>query len=141
MLRYFPLGIFLFVLVVGAIRSLVNLPAPDDEDNVPRLGDGDGDEDEDAPDPQPVLPNVGDCLQYLQHIFLGASLSLFYPGFLIPVAGRVSWSSLFSGGILTYGHADYASISDGIYERNGTYGGTFGLETMAQIVGAPATMG
>lgn len=141
MLRYFPLGIFLFVLVVGAVRSLVNLPPPEDEDNVPRLGDGDGDEDEDAPDPQPVLPNVGDCLQYLQHIFLGASLSLFYPGFMIPVAGRVSWSSLFSGGILTYGHADYEGISDGIYERNGTYGGTFGLETMAQIVGAPATMG
>ncbi|KKY36390.1 putative integral membrane protein [Diaporthe ampelina] len=141
-LRYFPLGIFLFVLVVGAARSLVNLPRPDDdEDTVPRLGNGDGEEGEDAPDPQPVLPNVGDCLQYLQHIFLGASLSLFYPGFLIPVAGRLSWSSLFSGGILTYGHADYASIADGIYERNGTYGGTFGLETMAQIVGAPATMG
>lgn len=143
MLRYFPLGIFLFVLVVGAVRSLVNLPPPEDQDNVPRVhvGGGDEDEDEDAPDPQPVLPNVGDCLQYLQHIFLGASLSLFYPGFLIPVAGRLSWSSLFSGGILTYGHADYEGISDGIYERNGTYGGTFGLETMAQIVGAPATMG
>lgn len=141
MLRYFPLGIFLFVLVVGAIRSLVNLPPPEDDDSVPRLGGSDGDEDEDAPDPQPVLPNVGDCIQYLQHIFLSASLSLFYPGFLIPVAGRLSWSSLFSGGILTYGHADYASISGGIYERNGTYGGTFGLETMAQIVGAPATMG
>lgn len=143
MLRYFPLGIFLFVLAVGATRSLVNLPPPDDEDNIPRVhvGGVDGDEDEDAPDPQPVLPNVGDCLQYLQHIFLGASLSLFYPGFLIPVAGRLSWSSLFSGGILTYGHADYEGISDGIYERNGTYGGTFGLETMAQIVGAPATMG
>lgn len=141
MLRYFPLGIFLFVLVVGAIRSLVNLPPPEDDDSVPRLGGSDGDEDEDTPDPQPVLPNVGDCIQYLQHIFLSASLSLFYPGFLIPVAGRLSWSSLFSGGILTYGHADYASISGGIYERNGTYGGTFGLETMAQIVGAPATMG
>lgn len=143
MLRYFPLGIFLFVLVVGAIRSLVNLPPPDDEDSVQRPGvvGGDEDEDEDAPDPQPVLPNVGDCIQYLQHIFLGASLGLFYPGFMIPVAGRLSWSSLFSGGMLTYGHADYASIADGIYERNGTYGGTFGLETMAQIVGAPATMG
>lgn len=145
MLRYFPLGIFLFVLVVGAIRSLVDLPAPEDEDNVPRLvngdADADADEDEDGPDPQPVLPNVGDCIQYLQHIFLGASLSLFYPGFMIPVAGRLSWSSLFSGGILSFGHADYASISDGIYERNGTYGGTFGLETMAQIVGAPATVG
>lgn len=143
MLRYFPLGIFLFVLVVGAIRSLVNLPPTEDEDNIPRAhaGGADGVEDEDAPDPQPVLPNVGDCLQYLQHIFLGASLSLFYPGFLIPVAGRLSWSSLFSGGILTYGHPDYEGISDGIYERNGTYGGTFGLETMAQIVGAPATMG
>jgi hypothetical protein len=143
MLRYFPLGIFLFVLVVGAVRSLVNLPPPEEEDTIPRVHVGgiDGDEDEDAPDPQPVLPNVGDCLQYLQHIFLGASLSLFYPGFLIPVAGRLSWSSLFSGGILTYGHADYEGISNGIYQRNGTYGGTFGLETMAQIVGAPATMG
>lgn len=143
MLRYFPLGVFFFVLAVGATRSLVSLPPPDDEDNIPRVHVGglDGDEDDDAPDPQPVLPNVGDCLQYLQHIFLGASLSLFYPGFLIPVAGRLSWSSLFSGGILTYGHPDYEGISDGIYERNGTYGGTFGLETMAQIVGAPATMG
>ncbi|KAL1868531.1 hypothetical protein Daus18300_005965 [Diaporthe australafricana] len=137
MLRYFPMGIFLFVLVVGAMRSLVNLPPPDDEHTVPDLED----EDEDAPNPQPVLPNVGDCLQYLQHIFLGTSLSLFYPGFLIPVAGRLSWSSLFSGGILSYGHTDYLGIGDGIYERNGTYGGTFGLETMTQIVGAPATMG
>jgi hypothetical protein len=150
MLRYSPLGIFLFVLVVGAVRSLANLPPPEDNDStVPRVrvrvagvhGDGDGDGDDDGPDPQPVLPNVGDCLQYLQHIFLGTSLSLFYPGFLIPVAGRLSWSSLFSGGILTYGKADYQGISDGIYERNGTYGGTSGLETMTQIVGAPATMG
>lgn len=139
-LRYFPLAIFLFVLVVGVIRSLVNLPPPEVEDTAPHVEDDD-DDDEDAPEPKPVLPNVGDCLQYLQHIFLGASLSLFYPGFLIPVAGRLSWSSLFTGGVLTYGHADYASIADGIYETNGTYGGTFGLETMAQIVGAPATMG
>lgn len=138
MLRYFPLGIFLFVLAVGAMRSLVDLPPPEDDDAVPHLED---DAEEDAPDPQPVLPNVGDCLQYLQHIFLGTSLSLFYPGFLIPVAGRLSWSSLFSGGILSYGHTDYLGIGDGIYERNGTYGGTFGLETMTQIVGAPATMG
>ncbi|KAI2464804.1 hypothetical protein F4781DRAFT_425261 [Annulohypoxylon bovei var. microspora] len=38
------------------------------------------------------------------------------------------------------GFADCLHINDGIYEINGTFGGTFGLEIMTQIIGALMTM-
>jgi hypothetical protein len=38
------------------------------------------------------------------------------------------------------GGSIYAGISDGIYEVNGTFGGTAGLELVSQVTGAPITM-
>ena len=125
-----PLFVFLFVLVAGCVRSLCSHPPESDDDN-----DGD-----DEPTPRTILPHVGDCLGYLQFIFLTGSLSLFYPGFYQPVVSPLSPYSLFLRGTMIPSR-QYGSVSDGIYEVNGTYGGTFGLELMTQVVGAPLTWG
>jgi hypothetical protein len=85
------------------------------------------------------LPGLGDCLAYMQWIFLSAGLSLHYPGFLQPVASKFSLLSLFLTGPVTHGKV-YSGVADGIYSINGTYGGTTGLEHMHQIVGAPSTI-
>ena len=127
--RYVPLGILAYVVAVGILRSLVN------------VSDTADDEDDDEPEPQPVLPLVGDCLHYLQHIFLTASLSLFYPGFLVSVASQLCWFSLFSRGFVPGSTRSYPGVEDGMYSINGTYGGTLGLETMTQVIGAPPIMG
>ncbi|KAM0333428.1 hypothetical protein ACHAQA_002089 [Verticillium albo-atrum] len=129
-LRWAPFGLFLFVLLVSILRSCFDKPIS--------LA-GDADEIDLAPPARSVLPHVGDCLQYLQFVFLTGSLSLWYPGFYQPAVSNLNWFSLFLTGPITHGHV-YPSIVDGIYEINGTYGGTFGLELMHQIVGAPATM-
>ncbi|KAI1098125.1 hypothetical protein F4804DRAFT_346592 [Jackrogersella minutella] len=122
-LRYAPLGILIFVLLVGTARSIsLNGPTP-----------------KDAPSTRAMLPGFADCLQYLQFIFFTGTLSLFYPGFYQPVVSRLGWLSLFADRLVTHGQT-YPGVKDGIYEINGTYGGTFGLEIMTQITGAPMTM-
>ncbi|KAK1999628.1 hypothetical protein LX36DRAFT_655332 [Colletotrichum falcatum] len=118
-------ALFTFVLLVGIARSVYSTPVTLDDD-----------------EPRPirtVLPNVGDCLQYLQFIFLTGGLSLRYPGFYQPVVSHLSWWSLFVDGPVTHGRV-YESVEDGIYVLNGTYGGTYGLELMTQIAGAPMSM-
>lgn len=85
------------------------------------------------------LPGVGDCLGYMQWVFFSAGLSLPYPGFLQPIASRLSLFSLFLTGPVTHGRV-YSGVADGIYSVNGTYGGTPGLEHMHRIVGAPSTI-
>jgi hypothetical protein len=85
------------------------------------------------------LPGLGDCLAYMQWIFLSAGLSLHYPGFLQPIASKLSLFSLFLAGPVTHGKV-YPGVADGIYSINGTFGGTTGLEHMHQIVGAPSTI-
>ncbi|GJC97559.1 integral membrane protein [Colletotrichum higginsianum] len=86
------------------------------------------------------LTRIAECLSYLQHVFFSAALSLDYPGFLRPVAAKASWSTLMipRGPILTT--STYYGVKDGIYEVNGTFGGTDGLELMTQVMGAPVTM-
>lgn len=133
-LRYAPSGILLFVLVVGVARSVRGAPIPADAD-----AEVESDDAEASPPPRALLPGVADCLQYLQFVFLTGSLSLFYPGFYQPAVSRLGWTSLFADGLITHGQT-YAAARDGIYEVNGTYGGTFGLELMTQVVGAPMTM-
>lgn len=127
--RWLPISVFLFVLLIGVLRSYFDKPI--------RLPDDEGDED--ASRNRPILPNVGDCLTYLQFIFLTGALSLSYPGFYQPAVSNLNWFSLLLPGPVTQGFV-YPSINDGIYEINGTYGGTYGLELMHQIVGAPRTM-
>ncbi|KAK6953486.1 hypothetical protein Daesc_005791 [Daldinia eschscholtzii] len=120
-LRYAPLSILFFVLLVGIARSVQDsLKSPEASLRA-------------------VLPGFADCLQYLQFIFLTGSLSLFYPGFYQPVVSRLGWISLFADDLVPSEYS-YHGINDGIYEVNGTYGGTFGLELMTQTIGAPTTM-
>ncbi|GKT40446.1 uncharacterized protein ColSpa_00627 [Colletotrichum spaethianum] len=124
-ITYSTWALFIFVLLVGILRSAYSTPIT--------LDDGE------ARSVRTVLPNVGDCLQYLQFIFLTGGLSLRYPGFYQPVVSHLSWWSLFFDGPITHGRT-YESVEDGIYVLNGTYGGTYGLELMTQIAGAPMTM-
>lgn len=117
-----PRAIFLFVLLVGALRY------HDERTYTRTLSTSDL-----------RLPGVADCLGYMQWLFLSGGLSLHYPGFFQPIASKFSIFSLFVTGPLTHGRV-YASVSDGIYSINGTYGGTVGFEHMHQIVGAPSTV-
>jgi hypothetical protein len=127
-LRYLPLAIFLFVLIVSVVRSMCGFTDMPFDEEGPITGTS------------RTLPAVGECLQYLQFVFLSGSLALRYPGFYQPAVSNLNWFSLFSAnGPVTHGMT-YPSIKDGIYEINGTYGGTYGLELMTQIVGAPMTM-
>nr|XP_036578855.1 uncharacterized protein CTRU02_11109 [Colletotrichum truncatum]KAF6786238.1 integral membrane protein [Colletotrichum truncatum] len=92
-------------------------------------------------DPSPShLTTISQSLSYIQFIFFSASLSIQYPGFLRAVASKSSWSTLMipRGPILSA--TPYYGVRDGIYEVNGTFGGTAGLELMTQVLGAPITM-
>lgn len=91
-------------------------------------------------DPSPShLTRIAQSLSYIQFIFFSASLSVLYPGFLRAVASKCSWSTLMipRGPILS--SSPYYGTADGIYEVNGTLGGTAGLELMTQVLGAPVT--
>ncbi|KAH8203849.1 hypothetical protein TruAng_002026 [Truncatella angustata] len=92
-------------------------------------------------DHKPLAVNgIGFCLQHLQFVFLSACLSLSYPGFFQPAVRSLNWFSLFSSSNAFLGGYTYAGIADGLYETNGTYGGTYGMEHMIQILGAPMTI-
>ena len=136
LLRFGPLALFLLVLAVAILRTVyddADAPASDDVDDVDDSLGG-------SHYTKTLLPGLGDLLHYLQFIFLTASLSLRYPGFYQPAASKLNLFSLYSGsGPVTHSWT-YSGVMDGIYEVNGTYGGTFGLEHMSQIVGAPMTM-
>ncbi|GKT69232.1 integral membrane protein [Colletotrichum tofieldiae] len=82
------------------------------------------------------LTRIAEYLSYLQHIFFSASLSLHYPGILRPLAAKTSWSTLMTphGPILAT--SPYCGVKDGVYEVNGTFGGTAGLELMTHVMGA-----
>ena len=131
-LRYAPLAIFIFVFLVAILRTIydapVALPTEDDESSISTTPT------------RALLPGLGNLLIHLQYIFLTASLTLRYPGFYRPAASHLNWYSLFTGSGAVTRSATYSGVADGIYEVNGTYGGTFGLEHMTQTVGAPRTM-
>ena len=78
------------------------------------------------------FPGMGSCLQYIQFVFMTGCLTLFYPGFFKPIVSQLAWSSLYyANGPITHQFI-YPGINNGIYTMNGTYG----LEEMAQILGA-----
>lgn len=137
-LRYGPLALFAFVLIVSVLRTLFEAgPDLDHEDDEEESADMRSSSVQPA---RALLPGLGDLLHYLQFIFLSASLSLRYPGFFQPITSYLNWFSLFSSEGPVGHSTRYRGINDGIYERNGTYGGTLGLELMTQIVGAPHTI-
>ncbi|KEQ97803.1 hypothetical protein AUEXF2481DRAFT_63325 [Aureobasidium subglaciale EXF-2481] len=81
-----------------------------------------------------VTPGFGDCLQYIQFIFLTGALSLNYPGYYAPVTKQASWSALlFNTSYVSHGQGTM-SLQDGIYITNGTYG----MTRMSQLVGMTA---
>ncbi|KAH8432673.1 uncharacterized protein LDX57_010300 [Aspergillus melleus] len=83
-----------------------------------------------------ALPGIGECLQYIQFVFLSGCLTLLYPGFFRPVVSQLAWSSLiYANGPITH-QFTYPGVEDGIYAFNATYG----LEEMSHIMGA-TTMG
>ncbi|KAK6200860.1 hypothetical protein LQW54_009444 [Pestalotiopsis sp. IQ-011] len=127
-----PLVILLVILVVSYCRRLYEEPAgvPEEDDGSIHLADYD----------PPVVNGIGNCLQHLQFVFLTACLNFSYPGFFQPALSSLNWLSLFSSSNAFVGGYEYAGISDGIYVTNGTYGGTFGMEHMVQVLGAPMTM-
>ncbi|RKU43768.1 hypothetical protein DL546_003147 [Coniochaeta pulveracea] len=87
------------------------------------------------------LTHIADCLSYIQFIFFSGALSLSYPGFFQPVVSHSSWSTLMTSPGPVAHSWRYHGIADGIYEVNGTFGGTHGMELMTQVIGAPVTMG
>lgn len=126
-LKYGPISIFLFVVLSALAAVICGFRTSVDAESREIVSIS-------------VLPGVGDCLQYLQFIFFTGSLTLPYPGFFQPVVSFLSWAALYSRkGPVNHGFS-YSSSADGIYEINGTFTGSYGLEVMAQVVGAPATM-
>ncbi|QIW99520.1 hypothetical protein AMS68_005038 [Peltaster fructicola] len=78
-----------------------------------------------------VTPGFGDCLQYIQFVFLTGSLTLQYPGYYQPAVRQSAWSSLlFNESFVSHGPGTQ-SLVDGIYATWGSYG----LETMSQLIG------
>ncbi|KAK7417008.1 hypothetical protein QQZ08_011806 [Neonectria magnoliae] len=86
------------------------------------------------------LTRIADCLSYIQFIFFSGALSLRYPGFLQAVVSPSSWSTRMLPRGLVIQHSLYYGVREGIYEVNGTFGGTPGLELMTRVIGAPVTM-
>ena len=74
-----------------------------------------------------ITPGYFDLIKHLQFIFLLASMSLEYPGFLQPLLSTVSWTVLqFSNSLVS---KSSGSLDDGLFVANATYG----LERMSQI--------
>lgn len=129
-LRFGPLAVLITVLFTTYCRKLFTATTVLNDDNEIRQID----------DNTPTVSGIGDCLQHLQFVFLTACLSLAWPGFFQPAVSSLNWFSLFSSSNAFLGGYSYAGISDGIYETNGSYGGTYGMEHMIQNLGAPMTM-
>lgn len=85
------------------------------------------------------ITHIADCISYLQFIFFSSAFSLSYPGFLQPVASEVSWSTLMLPNGVVVGDSWYDGVRDGLYEINGTFGGTYGMELMTQVMGGTIT--
>lgn len=134
--QWCPVSILVLVVLCAVWREISNLTQvqPDDETARETFPQAASQESSRA-----YLTRIADCLAYIQFIFFTGALSLNYPGFLQPMVSPSSWSTLMfsKGPVMT--HAHYPGISDGVYELNGTFGGTAGLERMTQIMGAPAT--
>ncbi|RSL65576.1 hypothetical protein CEP53_003651 [Fusarium sp. AF-6] len=83
------------------------------------------------------MARASEMLAYIQFIYFSGALSLRYPGFLQPLIGFSSWSTLMlpAGPVTNY--SPYAGVKDGIYETNGTLTGEPGFVILTQITGSP----
>lgn len=127
-LTYIPLVVLIFVAIATACAAIFS---PWGSTDIFRFTSNYG---RDADLLRLVTPGFGDCLQYIQFIVLGGSLSLDYPGFYQPAVSQVSWSALmFNESFVSHGNGTQ-SLVDGVYKINGTYG----LDRMSQLVGMTA---
>ncbi|RSL68008.1 hypothetical protein CEP54_003009 [Fusarium duplospermum] len=83
------------------------------------------------------MARASEMLAYIQFIYFSGALSLRYPGFLQPLIGFSSWSTLMlpAGPVTNY--SPYAGVKDGIYETNGTLTGAPGFVILTEITGSP----
>lgn len=134
--QWTPIAILILVVLCAVWREISNLTQVHSHDEIVQQSSP---QETSQGSSRAYLTRIADCLSYIQFIFFSGALSLNYPGFLQPMVSPSSWSTLMfsKGPIITYSH--YPGIKDGIYEMNGTFGGTAGLEHMTQIMGAPAT--
>lgn len=124
-LRYIPLVILIFV---GFATAFAGVFSPWGTTDIFRWTTNYG---RDADLLRLVTPGFSDCLQYIQFVVLTGALTLDYPGYYQPVVSRASWSILmFNQSLVSQGNGSQ-SLSDGIYNTNGTYG----LEHLSQLVG------
>lgn len=95
-----------------------------------------------------VTPGFGDCLQYIQFVFLMGSLNLNYPGFFRPVVSAVNWSALMfnesfvshDSGVVNPRDGVYATYSDYYYGTQFNLGEMkpqhdYGMSRLRQLVG------
>ncbi|KAM6534276.1 hypothetical protein FALCPG4_007208 [Fusarium falciforme] len=83
------------------------------------------------------MARVSEMLAYIQFIYFSGALSLRYPGFLQPLIGFSSWSTLMLPAGPVSNQSRYAGVRDGIYETNGTLTGEPGFVILSQITSSP----
>ncbi|KAI5288075.1 hypothetical protein KEM54_005491, partial [Ascosphaera aggregata] len=81
-----------------------------------------------------ITPTFSDCLQYIQFVVLGGSLSLNYPGFYQPAVSHGSWSVLLFNQSFVGDDAGRPALLDGVYNVQPN-SRSKGLDTMAQLCG------
>ncbi|KAG5922088.1 hypothetical protein E4U42_005606 [Claviceps africana] len=135
-----PVAVFAVVLVAG-LGNQFRCPGTDPDPDPDSSGESPPKAARRHREPRRAhLVRIGDCISYLQFIFFAGSLTLTYPGFLRPVVCRTSWSTLMFPAGLVARQSWYDGVQDGIYEVNGTFGGTNGLELTTQVMGGTMTV-
>lgn len=109
LLRYLPMAVLIFV-AIGTIAAAIL--SPWGTSDVFKWSSNYG-RDEDLL--RLVTPGFGDCLQYIQFIFLSGSLSLQYPGYFRPVVSSVNWSALMFNQSFVSKGTPVQNPRDGIY--------------------------
>ncbi|KAL6352427.1 hypothetical protein LRP88_14194 [Fusarium phalaenopsidis] len=83
------------------------------------------------------MARASEMLAYIQFIYFSGALSLRYPGFLQPLIGFSSWSTLMLPAGPVSDQSRYVGVRDGIYETNGTLTGAPGFVILSQITSSP----
>lgn len=83
------------------------------------------------------VARASEMLAYIQFIYFSGALSLRYPGFLQPLIGFSSWSTLMLPAGPVSDQSRYVGVRDGIYETNGTLTGAPGFVILSQITSSP----
>ncbi|KAL9089563.1 MAG: hypothetical protein Q9159_002441 [Coniocarpon cinnabarinum] len=137
MLRFFPMAI-LIVVAVSTISAAILSPWGTTD---PFKWTSNYGRDEDLL--RLVTPGFGDCLQYIQFIFLSGALSLSYPGYFRPVVSQVNWSALMFNESFVSNGPPVQNPIDGIYStraytRNGLdliSNSNYGMSQLRQLTG------